>query len=286
MLTTRLWSGVLISAVVVACSAVPASVAWANSPGFDESFSCSGVTCEVVVRSSGSVPAVTGATTSPQSHQGGHGEGRATATSCELPDVEFSQSGMEGPVQMPLGQARCSTSASSASQGPDAQVVIDPAVLAEQARASMTLPLPGIGTAPPLGKPRFVNMPSWMWIDADGWEPVSATASVGAGSVTVVASPERVVWETGDGQQVVCEGSGTVYSPAVFREEGSPDCGHTYTSLPPGGAGAEVDLVAVWEWSVSWSTSTGGGGELEGLSTSATEPVAVSEIHSVVTHTR
>jgi hypothetical protein len=200
-----------------------------------------------------------------------------------LPDVEFTQSGMEGPVQVPLGRAWCLTSASSVSQGSDAQVVIDPAVLAEQARASMTLPLPEIGTAPPLGKPRFVNMPSWMWIGADGWEPVSATASVGAGSVTVVASPERVVWETGDGHQVVCDSAGTVYSPAVFREEGSPDCGHTYTSLPPGGAGAEVDLVAVWEWSVSWSTSTGDGGELEGLSTSTTEAVPVSEIHSVVT---
>ncbi|MBB5492216.1 hypothetical protein [Nocardiopsis metallicus] len=163
--------------------------------------------------------------------------------------------------------------------------MVDPAMLAERARASMTLPLPEIGTAPPLGKPRFVNMPSWMWIDADGWEPVSATASVGAGSVTVVATPERVVWETGDGHQVVCDSAGTVFSRAVFREEGSPDCGHTYTSLPPGGAGVEVDLVAVWEWSVSWSTSTGTGGELEDMSTSATEAVPVSEIHSVVTHT-
>lgn len=143
----------------------------------------------------------------------------------------------------------------------------------------MILPVPEIGTAPPLGKPRFVNMPSWMWIDSDDWEPVSATASVSAGSVTVVATPERVVWETGDGHQVVCDSAGTVFP----REEGS--CGHTYTSLPPGGAGAEVDLVAVWEWSVAWSTSTGGSGVLEGLSTSATAAVPVSEIHSVVTHT-
>jgi hypothetical protein len=204
---------------------------------------------------------------------------------CVLPDVEFAESGQEGPLQMPFGSARCSTSASSASPSSDDQVAVDPVVVAEQARASMTLPEPQIGTAPPLGKPRFVHLPSWMWIDAGDWEPVSATASVGAGSVTVVASPERVVWETGDGDQVVCESAGTVFSRAVFREEGSPDCGHTYTSLPPGGAGAEVELVAVWEWSVSWSTTTGNSGELEELSTSSTVAVPVSEIHSVVTHT-
>lgn len=285
MLTRRLWNGALISAVAVTCSVVPVSVAWADSPGFDESFSCSGASCEVVARSSGSGPAVTGAAPPSTPQQGGRGEGRDTSSSCVMPDTEFLRSGKEGPAQVPAGRARCSATAFSAPEGEDSPEVVDPVVLAEQARASMTLPLPEIGTAPPLGKPRFVNMPSWMWINSGGWEPVSATASVGAGSVTVVATPERVVWETGDGHQVVCESAGTVFSPAVSREKGSPDCGHTYTSLPPGGAGAEVDLVAVWEWSVSWSTSTGGGGELEELSTSATEAVAVSEIHSVITRT-
>ncbi|OLT26905.1 hypothetical protein BJF83_20050 [Nocardiopsis sp. CNR-923] len=158
--------------------------------------------------------------------------------------------------------------------------------MAEQARAMMRLPEPDIGTAPPLGKPRFVNLPSWMWVDAADWEPVSATASVSAGSVTVVASPRRVVWDTGDGHEVVCEVSGTVFSPRVYREEGSPDCGHTYTALPPGGAGATVDLVAVWEWAVSWSATDGRGGELADLTTVSTVAVPVSEIHAVVTDIR
>ncbi|MEE2038936.1 hypothetical protein Q8791_17090 [Nocardiopsis sp. CT-R113] len=162
----------------------------------------------------------------------------------------------------------------------------DPRVLAEQARAVMRLPDPDIGTAPALGKPRFVNMASWMWVDAADWDPVSATASVSAGSVTVVATPTQVVWDTGDGHEVVCEGPGTVFSQAVYREAGSLDCGHTYTALPPGGAGAKVDVTAVWEWGVSWSTTDGRGGDLEDLSTSSTVAVPVSEIHSVVTHIR
>ncbi|OKI21365.1 hypothetical protein A6A08_21245 [Nocardiopsis sp. TSRI0078] len=150
----------------------------------------------------------------------------------------------------------------------------------------MRLPEPRIGTAPPLDSPRFVNMPSWMWVDAADWEPVSATASVSTGSVTVVATPERVVWDTGDGYEVVCEVPGTVFSRAAYREEGSPDCGHTYTALPPGGAGATVNVTAVWEWEVSWSATDGQGGDLEDLATSASVAVPVSEIHSVVTHIR
>jgi len=161
---------------------------------------------------------------------------------------------------------------------------LDPVALAEQARAVMRLPDPDIGTAPAVGKPRFVNMPSWMWVDAAHWEAVSTTASVSAGSVTVVATPERVVWDTGDGHEVVCSGPGTVFSPAVYRREGSPDCGHTYTALPPGGAGAKIDLMAEWEWRVSWSTTDGRGGDLADLSTSSTVAVPVSEIHSVITH--
>ncbi|WP_121182001.1 hypothetical protein [Nocardiopsis sp. Huas11] len=200
---------------------------------------------------------------------------------CAIPDVEFAQSGAEGPLEIPLGLAECAATAS----GTGAEV-FDPAVLAEQARAVMRLPEPDIGTAPALGKPRFVNLPSWMWVEAQDWGPVSATASVSAGSVTVTAAPERVVWDTGDGHEVVCTGPGTVFSEAVFREEGSPDCGHTYTALPAGGAGATVDLVAVWEWAVSWSTTDGRGGGLEGLTTSSTVAVPVSEIHHVVTHIR
>ncbi len=150
----------------------------------------------------------------------------------------------------------------------------------------MRLPAPRIGTAPAVGKPRFVNMPSWMWVNAADWDSVTATASVTAGSVTVVATPRRVVWDTGDGHEVVCEGPGTVFSPAVYRKEGSPDCGHTYTALPEGGAGATVEVTALWEWGVSWSATDGQAGDLADLSTSSNVAVPVSEIHSVVTHNR
>ncbi|WP_051415679.1 hypothetical protein [Nocardiopsis sp. CNT312] len=104
--------------------------------------------------------------------------------------------------------------------------------------------------------------------------------------MTVVAAPRRVVWDTGDGHEVVCAGPGTVFSARTYREEGSPDCGHTYTSLPPGGAGDTVAVRAVWEWAVSWSATDGTGGGLEDLTTESTVALPVSEIHSVVTDIR
>ncbi|RKS04978.1 hypothetical protein DFP74_0558 [Nocardiopsis sp. Huas11] len=267
--------GTLVVGIVVAVLASPLRVE-ADS-GFITSTDCADGACDVTAHTPARGPVASDVPT-------GEGSGDANGESgpaCAIPDVEFAQSGLEGPHQMPPGLAECE----AISSGTGAEV-FDPAVLAEQARAVMRLPAPDIGTAPALGKPRFVNLPSWMWVDAAEWGPVSATASVSAGSVTVLATPDRVVWDTGDGHEVVCAGPGTVFSEAVYREEGSPDCGHTYTTLPEAGAGATVDVRAVWEWGVSWSSSDGRGGDLDDLSTSSTVAVPVSEIHHVITHVR
>ncbi len=272
----QVWRGVACGVSTVVGLMALAPVAWADGSGVDGHTSCADASCEVTARAPGHVPAVPDA---PLAESGAVNE--ASAPVCAVPDVEFAQSGQEGPHEIPPGMARCQGTASTGSEP-----VLDPVALAEQARAMMRLPEPDIGTAPTPGKPRFVNIPAWMWVSEEDWEPVSATASVSAGSVTVVASPERVVWDTGDGHEVVCTGPGTVFSRATAGEGGSPDCGHIYTALPVGGAGAAVDLTAVWEWGVSWSSSDGQGGDLEELTTTSTVAVPVSEIHSVVTHIR
>ncbi|GHD36580.1 ATP/GTP-binding protein [Nocardiopsis kunsanensis] len=217
----------------------------------------------------------------PESGDTEGGEG----PSCVYDDAEFRSSGKEGPLAAPPGVASCDTSGTGRSQQAD-ETPFEPAALAEQARAMMSPPEPEIGTAPPLGKPRFVNMPAWMWVDGASWEPVTATASVSAGSVNVTATPDRVVWNTGDGSEVVCQGPGTVYTPQVHEDGASPDCGHTYTALPPEGAETGMELTATWEWQVAWSTSDGRSGDLEALTTTSTTPIAVSEIHSVITRIR
>ena len=277
MLRARL-TGVLSGAMIfVLVGAIPAH---AQDGRFSHGVECSERGCTVGAHSSREESMAVDAPLSPAAPGTTEGGGRPVP-SC----VEPARPGERRIMQALLGGPECEAGTFPTSGEEIGQNVVAPVVLAEQARAAMVLPDPRIGTAPPLDTPRFVNMASWMWVDAADWEPVSATASVSAGSVTVVATPERVLWDTGDGHQVVCEGPGAEYSPAVYREEGSPDCGHTYTTLPPGGAGADVELSAVWEWAVSWSTSTGDGGVLEDLATSSMVAVPVSEIHSVVTHT-
>jgi hypothetical protein len=250
----------------------------AAADGFFATTDCSDGECRVGA-SSPPAPSSSGGQSASEGAAGGTDE---AGEPCVFTSAEFLESGKEGPLPIPQGMARCE----GAAAGGGASGVFSPEVLAEQARAVMRLPEPAIGTAPAPDKPRFVNLPTWLWVAGEEWSPVSVTASVSAGSVTVVATPERVVWDTGDGHQVVCAGPGTVFSRATAGEGGSPDCGHTYTALPPGGAGTAVDVTAVWEWGVSWSTTDGRGGALEDLATSSSVAVPVSEIHSVVTHTR
>lgn len=262
------------AAGAVACVLGSGVPALAQDGRFGHNLKCSQSGCQVGVHSTGTRP---GGSTAGADREAAVSTTRGDP-SCLHPDLEFAQSGMEGPPPPPPDSIECTASASSIGQEQ-----FDPVVLAEQARAMMRLPEPGVRAAPPLDALRFVNMPQWMWVDAADWSPVEATASVSAGSVTVTATPSRVIWETGDGSRIICAGPGTAFSPAVHHLEDSPDCGHTYTALPPAGPGETVDLTADWEWQVAWSASDGRGGDLDPLTTTSTVPVRVSEIHSVVT---
>lgn len=256
-----------VAAVLLLCPP-----AWAEGGNFSHHTSCSSTGCGATARAAEAPPSGSGGST------GARGADTATAAPpCVMPDVEFSGTG----VRTPPAAAECERSAST-----HAAPVFKPRVLAEQARAVLTPPVPDIGTAPAPGKPRFVNLPSWLWIDASDWKPVSVSASVSTGSVTVVASPHRVVWETGDGGEVVCPGPGTPFSVAAHRRSRVSDCSYTYTAVPPTGPGTPVDLVASWEWSVSWSASDGQSGELADLVTVSSVPVTVAELHALVTDNR
>ncbi|WP_239648633.1 hypothetical protein [Nocardiopsis chromatogenes] len=157
--------------------------------------------------------------------------------------------------------------------------------MAEEARAQLVLPEPAVGGAPPLGGEGYqvVQFPTWLWIDRDQWEPRTARAEVGGGSVEVTASPDEVVWDMGDGNTVRCSGPGTAFRQGV-HEPGSrsPDCGHVYTSSSKNRAGRDrVEARLVWQ--VEWSATNGQGGAMEPMETSASRTVEVVEVHSLVT---
>ncbi|WP_460759073.1 hypothetical protein [Nocardiopsis oceani] len=112
---------------------------------------------------------------------------------------------------------------------------------------------------------------------------MSATASVSAGSVTVIATPTTARWDMGDGTVVDCAGPGTVFAPDSHdADDSSPDCGHTYTRASKGEPGGRFPVSVDVVWSVRWSTTAAGGGSLDDLTTSATTSVRVTEVHALV----
>nr|WP_255429920.1 hypothetical protein [Streptomonospora sp. PA3] len=161
---------------------------------------------------------------------------------------------------------------------------VDPVAVAYAQRASMELPRPRMGGSPALDTDQLVGVPTWLWVDAQGWEPVRARASVPGGWVEVTATPTTAVWEVGEGARIECAGPGTPYDPAVHDpEQASPDCGHTFSRSSAGAPGGAFRVAVEVVWQVAWSTSEGGGGELDPLATRAVEEVVVTESHGVVT---
>lgn len=62
-----------------------------------------------------------------------------------------------------------------------ASAAVDPEALARQVLTQLPLPRPSAKTSPPAGRDQLVNLPTWLWV-AGGWEPQSASASLGGAS--------------------------------------------------------------------------------------------------------
>ncbi len=169
-------------------------------------------------------------------------------------------------------------------EAPGAQV--DPLVLAQRALRQLPLSRPAVATSPPPGRDQLVNLATWLWVD-DGWEPLSATASVPGVSVTVTAAPQSVSWDMGTGDVVVCEGPGTAYDPSRREEEQATDCSYTYRRSSAGQPGERYPVTATQTWSVSWSASgMAGGGDLGTASRSTDFSLRVAEGQALVTDGR
>lgn len=160
-----------------------------------------------------------------------------------------------------------------------------PELLAQIAVSRLAPPAPRIELSPPPPAPQLVMLPMWLWISEQTWGPRSATASVPGLSVTATATPTEVVWSTGDGGRVVCEGRGTPWRSNMDPAAESPTCGYTYTSTSLTRPGGTYQLSAAVTWQVSWS---GGGvsGTVDPLVTTSAVDVAVVESRTVNTGSR
>jgi hypothetical protein len=160
----------------------------------------------------------------------------------------------------------------------------DPAVLAQQARAELTLPPPRIHTSP--DNPRgVVNFPTWLWVEPSSWAPLDVTTPELRGvAASMTATPRSVAWAAGDGATVTCDGPGTPFRPGVTRaESASPDCGHTYTRSSAGQPGGRYRLAATMTWSLTWQLEGGPVNTLEDLTSQGTVDLQVAEYQALNT---
>lgn len=159
---------------------------------------------------------------------------------------------------------------------------VDPAALAEQAADRVPIPAPGLGINPSPESGAVVFVDTWLWVDPAAWRPVSAQAAAGGLTVTATASPRRVVWDMGNGDQITCDGPGTPYDPSRSAAEQSTDCSYTYRHSSARAEGGAYTVTATVVWQVTWAVAGGaGGGDLGAASRSQSVRVPVKEIQAV-----
>lgn len=158
--------------------------------------------------------------------------------------------------------------------GAPAAPVIDPAVLAQQARETVALPLPRPHTSPPEDGFQLVGLETWLWLDADRWHPVTARAELPGIWAEVTATPTRATWTPGDGgAAVVCDGPGARHPGTAGSET---DCGHTYLDLGTFTLAVEVTFT------VTWRASNGTSGAQAPITVGAELPVRVEQRQAVI----
>ncbi|MET7319990.1 hypothetical protein [Streptomyces sp. NPDC005549] len=169
----------------------------------------------------------------------------------------------------------------------DIPQAITPEVLAQLAYAEIRVPTTEVELRP-AGATK-VNLPTWAWLDATDFKPVSVTASVPLLDVeaTTTAEPVSVKIDPGtaDAQTYpasgVCEAAnGSIGEPyAKGKADETPPCGVKY--LRSSGDGS-YQLKATVTWKIHWTgTGVAGGQGLPDGDFGGEQDVIVQEIQAV-----
>ena len=156
-----------------------------------------------------------------------------------------------------------------------ALVAADPAVLAAQAVARLSVPAPSITISPHPSDNQWgvsaVGLPLWVWADDPG--PLTATVTEQGINIVMQANRGSVQFDWGDATSSVCNQMRP--RPANLDPlTPSPDCGHTYLHR------GDYTITATAGWAVTWQ-ALGQSGTLP-LSSSATSAIPVREFQSLV----
>jgi uncharacterized protein len=99
-----------------------------------------------------------------------------------------------------------------------------------------------------------VNLPVWWWNETDEHNWGAREAQVSEGGITAQASAvaTEIVWDTGDGNQVVCD-EGVPW--AIGADTLSPPCGYAYPHASQDEPDGTYTVTAVSTWEVEWSVT-------------------------------
>ena len=163
---------------------------------------------------------------------------------------------------------------------------VTPKVLAELAYAEIRVPGTEVTLAP--ANQTKVNLPTWAWLDAADFKPVSVTASVPVIGVTATATARptslRIEPGTKDAETYPASGvcpidNGRIGEPyAKGKADRTPPCGVRY--LRSSGNGT-YPLQATVTWEIDWTGSGGASGDLPDGTFGATQDVVLQEIQAV-----
>lgn len=128
----------------------------------------------------------------------------------------------------------------------------DPAVLAQQAIDDIDFAPVEVGIAPKAaeGSVGLVGLPVWLWAANPGRNtlgPLDATARLNGYEVTARARLDRIEFDMGEGDPVVCHGPGTPYTKE-YGLDPSPDCGYDQGYQSDG----HKTVQATSYWTVNW----------------------------------
>ncbi|MGW5127686.1 hypothetical protein ACWEQ7_27300 [Streptomyces sp. NPDC004069] len=172
---------------------------------------------------------------------------------------------------------------------PNVENAITPEILASLAYEQIKVPGTKVTLAP--NGVTKVNLPTWAWLDAGKFKPVSVTASLNSPGLniraTTTANPVALKLEAGSDDATTFPPSGkcsinedgSIGEPyAKGKANANPPCGITYLRSTSGGT---YKLRATITWEITWTGSGGVSGRLPDGTFGATQDVAVQEIQAV-----
>jgi hypothetical protein len=100
-------------------------------------------------------------------------------------------------------------------------------------------------------------------------------------TATVTATPNRVVWDMGDGHSVTCTGPGAPYDSGRPADEQDTDCSYTYERTSAGQPGDRFHGTATVYWTIAFTSNVGAGGALGEVSQSSNFTLRVAQAQAL-----